>query len=273
MKLELWVYRLMLQAYPKDFRLEFGHEMLQVFKLKLKHAKLEKQLPAFWLNTVFDCILSAVHQRFLRKGERMNWLKQLGAISSLLFTVETLAFLILRLLHSDFLTSLTYFDIQTKILPMVHRGLLALLGIGIVLALPAKKNRIEMFGIGAFSIGWNYCAVILYSYSPDDPNLNLTVIGMFSALLTIGILAMMFARVKLVQGKIIWSEMPLVARALIVLTLCNWLLPNVLVVLLNWNTYSNLTPMINALGWMALGFGIWNSKPSQSSTPNLISSL
>ena len=272
MKLELWVYRLLLQAYPKDFRLEFENEMLQVFRSQLKDAKLEKKLPAFWLKTVFDCIFSAVHQRFSRKGEHMNWLKQLGAISSLLFTVETLASLILRLLHSDFLTSSTYFDIQTRILPLVHRGLLALLGIGIVLALPAKKNRVELFGIGAFSIGWMYCAVILLSYSPDDPNLNMTVLGIFSALLPIGIFAMIFARVKLVQGKIIWSQMPLVARALIVLTLCNWLLPNILVVLLSWNTYSNLTPAINALGWMALGFGIWNSKPLQPSKPNLIPS-
>ncbi len=42
MKLELWVYKLMLQAYPKDFRLEFGHEMLQVFKLQFEAAKLAK---------------------------------------------------------------------------------------------------------------------------------------------------------------------------------------------------------------------------------------
>jgi hypothetical protein len=34
MKLELWVYKLLLQAYPKDFKLEFETEMLQVFKLQ-----------------------------------------------------------------------------------------------------------------------------------------------------------------------------------------------------------------------------------------------
>jgi hypothetical protein len=272
MKLELWVYKWLLQAYPKEFRLEFGHEMLQVFKLELKHAKLERRTLMFWVSAFIDCVWGGTRERFFRKGENMNWLRKLGAISSFLFAVEILASIILRLLQSNFLTSLTYFDLETKILPSVHRGLFALLGIGIILALPAKKNRVELFGIGAFSIGWMYCAVILLSYSPDDPNLNMTVIGIFSALLTIGIFAMIFARVKFVQGKITWSELPPVARALIVLTLCNWLLPNALVVLFTWNTYSNLMATINVIGWMALGFGIWNSKPLKPSTPNLIPS-
>lgn len=274
MKLEHWFYKLLLRAYPKDFRLEFGHEMMQIFQLELRDAKLERRTLMFWISAFVDCLCGATRESFFGKGANMNWLRKLGAISSLLFAFESLASIILRLLHSDFLTSLTFFDVETKILPLVHRGLFALLGIGIILALPAKKNRVELFGIGAFSIGWIYCAVILLSYSPDDPNLNLTVIGIFSALLTIGILAMMFARVKFVQGKIIWSEMPPVARALIVLTLCNWLLPTIFEALftVQSNTYFNLTSTINVLGWITLGFGIWNSRPLQFSPPNLISS-
>ncbi len=59
MKLELWVYKLMLQAYPKDFKLEFGNEMLQVFKPQLEDAKLEKRMISFWLYTVKDILLGA----------------------------------------------------------------------------------------------------------------------------------------------------------------------------------------------------------------------
>ncbi len=115
----------------------------------------------------------------------MNWLQKLGAISGFLFAFETVAFIILRLLHFDFLTSSGYFDFATTILSLVHRGLLALLGIGIILAFPVKKNRVEQFGVAAFGIGWIYCAVILHSYSPDDPKVNLTLIGVFSALSTL----------------------------------------------------------------------------------------
>lgn len=63
MKLELWVYKLLLQAYPKDFRLEFGHEMLQVFRLQFEDAKLEKRILTFWFRTVKDIFLSAFRER------------------------------------------------------------------------------------------------------------------------------------------------------------------------------------------------------------------
>ena len=274
MKLETHIYGWLLQAYPKDFRLEFGQELQQVFRLELKNAHLERKTLMFWISTVFDCLLGAARERFSRKGDAMNWLQNLGAISSFLFGLEALMFLILNSLQGNLLSSFEITYLTSAMNPFLHRILLFLLGIGIILALPSQKNRIELFGIGAFSIGWIYCTLILLSYSPDDPNINLTVIGIFSAILSLGVPGIIFARVKFVQGKIIWSEMPLVARALIVLSLCNWFLPNLFEVLFTFQShiYSILTLTINVIGWTALAFGIWHSKPSQPSTTNLISS-
>ena len=274
MKLETHIYGWLLQAYPKDFRLEFSQELQQVFRLELENAHLERKTLMFWISTVFDCLSNATRERFFGKGNAMNWLQKLGAISSFFIGFETLAYIVLKLLHVEFISSMEFISLTSKINPVMHRILLFFLGVGIILALPLQKNRVESFGIGAFSIGWIYCALILLSYSPDDPNINLTIIGIFSALLCVGVLAIIFARVKFLQGKILWSEMPLVARTLIVATLCNWLLPTVFEALLTIqsNVYSVLTPSITILGWMALAFGIWHSKLSQPSTTNLISS-
>ncbi len=72
MKLEFWVYKLLLQAYPKDFRLEFGNEMLQVFRLELKHAKLERRMLMFWVSAFMDCVCGTTREWFFRKDTGMK---------------------------------------------------------------------------------------------------------------------------------------------------------------------------------------------------------
>jgi Clp amino terminal domain, pathogenicity island component len=71
MKLELWIYRLLLQAYPKDFRLDFGEEMLQVFRLEHKAAKLEKRMLSFWFCTVKDIVFGAIREH-IQKQRKPN---------------------------------------------------------------------------------------------------------------------------------------------------------------------------------------------------------
>jgi hypothetical protein len=274
MKLEIRIYGWLLKAYPTSFRLEFETEMLQVFKLQNMQARLEKRLLSFWLSTVFDWISSVAHQRFLRKGESMNWLQKLGAISSFLFGLEILAYIFLKLLHVNLLSSIDFLTLIARETPVLHGFLFSFLGIGIIAALPHQKNRVELFGIGAFSVGWIYSALILPSYLPEDPNVNLTMLAIFSTILLFGILAIIFARVRLARGKLIWSEMPIVSRALIVFCLFNFFLPTVLpqFFMSEPSIYSVLGRSINALGWMSLAFGIWHSKPFQPHSPNAISS-
>ncbi len=60
-------YRFLLRAYPKDFRLEFETEMLQVFKPQLEDAKLEKRIFSFWFRTVTDTFISAFREHQKKK--------------------------------------------------------------------------------------------------------------------------------------------------------------------------------------------------------------
>ena len=55
-------YKLLLRAYPKDFRLEFETELLQVFRLQHHQAKLENRIFAFWFRTLNDTLSSIIRE-------------------------------------------------------------------------------------------------------------------------------------------------------------------------------------------------------------------
>ncbi len=72
MKLETRIYGWLLRAYPKEFRLDFETEMLQVFRVQLEVAKLERQVFSFWLHTLKDTLFSIIREhtqkrRFAKK--------------------------------------------------------------------------------------------------------------------------------------------------------------------------------------------------------------
>ena len=60
-------YKLLLRVYPKDFRLEFETEMLQVFRIQLERAQLEKRVFSFWFCTFKDTFVSAVRERIQKR--------------------------------------------------------------------------------------------------------------------------------------------------------------------------------------------------------------
>jgi Clp amino terminal domain, pathogenicity island component len=64
-------YKFLLRAYPKDFRLEFESEMLQVFRLQHKAAKLERRMLSFWFCTVKDIVFGAIREH-IQKQRKPN---------------------------------------------------------------------------------------------------------------------------------------------------------------------------------------------------------
>lgn len=64
-------YKFLLRVYPKDFRLEFETEMLQVFRLEHKAAKLERRIISFWFCTVMDTFSSVLREHQKRRKPPM----------------------------------------------------------------------------------------------------------------------------------------------------------------------------------------------------------
>ncbi len=280
MKLETRIYGWLLKAYPKAFRLEFETEMLQVFRLEIKNVQLEKRALLFWIATVFDCLRGVAREWFFGKGERMNWFVKFCGLSSLIFASSLFADAGFRMFHrpghitADF--SSTIFNISG--------GLILFTAIGIFLTLPKRKTRLEWFGIGATCV-----SVIIQNLFAMFGNHDLEANNRFGFLFLIGYLAICFARVRFHNTSLDWSEMPKISRSLLVVMLFFVLAINASSIfapvfealhylggLTNKNVIYNrgdiISSILMGLAFVALAFGIWRSKPSQTSTPNLISS-
>src|SRR5215211_6857776 len=61
-----WLYRLLLHAYPRDFRREYGSQMAQVFHDCCREAQHRSGVPgviALWIATFIDLITTALTER------------------------------------------------------------------------------------------------------------------------------------------------------------------------------------------------------------------
>jgi uncharacterized protein (DUF2225 family) len=72
-RLELRLYRKLLQFYPAKFQREYGAEMLRTFSETLQDATLEGRLPSFWLESLVDAVSSLRRER--RAARKENTVK------------------------------------------------------------------------------------------------------------------------------------------------------------------------------------------------------
>src|SRR5215213_271041 len=63
MKVSCKLYRLLLLAYPPEFRAKFADEMVQVFRDCYRVETRRRSWPGFWLWTLFDLVVSAAKER------------------------------------------------------------------------------------------------------------------------------------------------------------------------------------------------------------------
>ena len=59
------IYRVLLAAYPSDFRREYGQSMLQVFRDSSRDAAMRSRKVAtanFWFTILYDLVVSAAKQ-------------------------------------------------------------------------------------------------------------------------------------------------------------------------------------------------------------------
>lgn len=270
MKLELWVYKMLLQAYPKDFRLEFETEMLQVFRLQIEDAKLEQRTLMFWVSVLMDCVCNATRERFSGKGENMNWLQRLAVFFSLLFAFEGLLELISKLLHFEtLLTFISPNPIEIWLNMFYFVGIFSIY-LGMFASLPKKRNFMEHLSISTLIVFFILTILprILKNSSSWIDGDNIFSIIIF----VIGFLGIAFARIKIENRGVNFSEIPFISKIFSIYFLISFLIPAIMMSLLSNNSISNLSYLfvfISLLGYLVIAFGIWRSNQTNPSTPNL----
>jgi len=94
MSLSKQLFQLMLLAYPREFRFEYGSEMTQVFCDCYRDSGARGTVVELWLRVIVDVIRTAPLERWetLRKGETMRNVKRdvLGFLACLGITVLAL---------------------------------------------------------------------------------------------------------------------------------------------------------------------------------------
>ena len=99
MSLSKQLFQFMLLAYPREFRLEYGTEMTQLFRdcYRDSYARGFITLSEFWLRVIADVIRTAPQERWetLGRGETMKNVKRdaIGLVACLIIVV--VAFLLL----------------------------------------------------------------------------------------------------------------------------------------------------------------------------------
>jgi len=105
------VYAVMLLAYPKDFRSEYGSQMLQLLRDCERDAQTRIELIGLWIRTLFDLVSTVPDEHFqnLRKESFMNKLRtDLIALGGCVFLVA-LAFVLLSYGRSHEVTAILKF--------------------------------------------------------------------------------------------------------------------------------------------------------------------
>jgi hypothetical protein len=82
MNLETKIYRALLKLYPREFRQEYGQEMIRVFQESLRS---EGSSFGFWIRVIWDVISSASHEQILGGWNMQNVLVKFGGIAALLY--------------------------------------------------------------------------------------------------------------------------------------------------------------------------------------------
>ena len=104
-------YSWLLFAYPAEFRLEFGPEMLQVFRDSYRAEAQSGSLPSFWLRILLDLVLTAAKERAdssRRKGVFMN--RRSDAVALLACVgIIAIAFLLHRYIVNNNVPTILFF--------------------------------------------------------------------------------------------------------------------------------------------------------------------
>jgi hypothetical protein len=172
------IYRLLLLAYPRKFRQEFGGEMHQVFRDCYRDEAGSGSLIRFWLRTLVDLVLSAARERTDNSGRvdtSMNNLKKdLLAVFGCI-AIIVISGLLLSYGRRNAVNSILLFGYALD--AIVTTGVLGNLLLFILLKatrVNALRATLWVFGVVHIML---FLLVFLISRSDPGVNLPSTVIG------------------------------------------------------------------------------------------------
>jgi len=94
------LYGLLLFAYPREFRREFGDQMLQVFRDCYRAEANSRSLVSFWLRTLVDLVVTATKERTDSSGRegvfmnrRSDAIALVGSFAIIIVALMLLSFL------------------------------------------------------------------------------------------------------------------------------------------------------------------------------------
>ena len=306
-------YKFLLRAYPKEFRLEFEAEMLQVFRIQLEHAQLEKRAFLFWVSTVFDCLRGAAREWFFRKDNDMNWLRNLAIFFCIVFAFQSLFFqiggvyFVNGLIPFDIVMPFGFFDFLYPTVFIVSNYIgFFVIKIGVFLSLPFQKNVLEKWSLVLFLLIFilNQLFSIFRNRVPEITSQDILMWNISSIFEGLGCVFIIFSRVQFRNRKLYFTQLPVISKILIVyflfhifmIPIQSWVrspehsysidfnlgfldiyfpsivkIGNSVIYIPNISTFYILVNMF--ISNMILAFGIWVSKPRQTTQiPKLVSS-
>jgi len=173
------IYRLLLFAYPREFRQEFGGEMHQVFRDYYRDEASSGSLVRFWFRTLADLVLSAAKERTDNSGREDSFMNNLKR--DLLAVVGCIAIIVISAVlltygRKNEVTSIIMFGYALD--AIVATGVVGNLVLFILLkATKLNPMRATLWVFGIVHLIPLLLALLLFG--TNDPRLNLqsTVIG------------------------------------------------------------------------------------------------
>jgi hypothetical protein len=196
MNLETRIYQALLKLYPRDFRQEYGQEMTRVFQESLQS---EGSSFGFWIRTFWDVISSTftVQLDTTRGGLMRTALVKFGAVCGV-----ALGFYFAWIgMTSPLFTTPSWIE------STIWNACFAFLFLGYALLRNTRPHALEIAG---------YAALLISQAINTLPVESLGMVGLWFSLA--GIFALAFGRSLGVSKRINWRDIPLEAKALMVLT-------------------------------------------------------
>ena len=172
MKISYRIYGWLLFAYPPEFRLRFGSEMLQVFRDCCREEARTRTLPGFWLRTLLDLILTAAKERTDRSGREgvlMNRRRDLTAMLAC-FGIIVIAALLLSYGRRNEVSSILIFGYVLD--AVVTTGVVG----NLIVFVLAKTTRLNHFRVALWTFAIVHVVPLLFVAliaGGRDPRFNL----------------------------------------------------------------------------------------------------
>jgi len=172
------LYDWLLRAYPPEFRREFGHEMVQVFRDCYRSEERNRSLPGFWCRTLLDLFTTAAKERADNSGREGVFMNRRSDAIALLgcIAIIVVAFLLLTYGRKNEVGSILLFGYVLD--AVVTTGVIG----NLIVFVLAKTTKLDPLRTALWTFAVVHAVLLLFIIGVvgrSDPRFNLaaTAIG------------------------------------------------------------------------------------------------